>query len=793
MFLDWFVYPTVLALASTGHGLLIRRIIGGPGALLIVPVGFAAMLIWVTMAMRAGLHGSVWLAVVVPALAGFVLHLPRARDGWAARSRARDGVVPGGLALATFAAYAAPVVLSGDSTITGYTMITDIAHHLELSAFLSANGPTPTDAVTSSHLQVANGLLYSNYPLGFASLLAGTSQLFGRELAWMYQPTVAFGGPVAALAAYALCGRLELSRGLRAVAAFVTAQASLLYAYSLQGGFKELYGYAFVLLLAATLTAPRSGLAVRLGTGALAAAAGYLVFGLTIAPWMAAVVGVWVLTEGATALRRGGWPPRWLLRPVALAAAAALVLVAVLGLRYALDVEVPGIVTAQNDLGNLAEPLPPWTSSGVWATGDYRVPLTVNEALNYTLIGIVLLMALVGVIHLARRRLTPLIAMVLAVAATMALLVPITGPWLDAKAFAINGGLVLIAAFAGVAALRAIVGLWAWIPAVAIAGAVLYGNALAYHNTTLAPVDRFKELEAIGHDFAGQGPAMAPAFDEYAEYFLREIDASGRVDPLNGVFPAEELMGVDINQVDHAFVQQFNLLVLRRGADRTRPPANFELARTTANYEVWRKARASETVRLHVPLPIDPGERTRAFCRTLTEQISKAGGPGSLVWATAPAPQPVYPATLSRTSAWLGDLGRGAVVTLGAGKVEGNPVLRRSGTYTVWVTGSFQRPVTFEVDGREIGEIGYQADYPGEQHLVGTVYLEAGPHQLTIRAGGGSLAPADGSATRNRYVGAVYFQLPSTRGRELVPTKRSAAMATCRTKRPFSWVEIVAR
>ena len=57
----------------------------------------------------------------------------------------------------------------------------------------------------------------------------------------------------------------------------------------------------------------------------------------------------------------------------------------------------------------------------------------------------------------------------------------------------------------------------------ALAGGVLWSNALAYHDVTLAPRARLAELQHIGGLVAGKGPTFVNEYEVYADrHFLRE-------------------------------------------------------------------------------------------------------------------------------------------------------------------------------------------------------------------------------------------------------------------------------
>ena len=105
-------------------------------------------------------------------MAGFAVSLPRLRTLGRPPAAA---VWPALSAGAAFAVFAAPVLLSGRSTFTGYSMITDIAHHFDLAAQLQAVGPRPLEAIDSSFAESLRKLFGANYPLGMHSVLAGWS------------------------------------------------------------------------------------------------------------------------------------------------------------------------------------------------------------------------------------------------------------------------------------------------------------------------------------------------------------------------------------------------------------------------------------------------------------------------------------------------------------------------------------------------------------------------------------------------------------------------------------------
>ncbi len=101
------------------------------------------------------------------------------------------------------------------------------------------------------------------------------------------------------------------------------------------------------------------------------------------------------------------------------------------------------------------------------------------------------------------------------------------------------------------------------LPALVIAGGVLAGNALLYHDTTLAPYARLHNLEYIGERFARQGPTLTPDFEEYAEYYLRDYDQDSMVNgPTLGLRPGVNreaepggIFAYDLNEFSLSWVE----------------------------------------------------------------------------------------------------------------------------------------------------------------------------------------------------------------------------------------------
>src|SRR5204862_1404992 len=120
-------------------------------------------------------------------------------------------------------------------------------------------------------------------------------------------------------------------------------------------------------------------------------------------------------------------------------------------------------------------------------------------------------------------------------------IVIVGSPWVAAKAMAIAAPAIVLAAMIGTASLvserrqpgpsREALGGWRLagvVLLVAIAGGVVWSNALAYRDVNLAPRDQLAEVERIGPMIAGQGPTLMTEYQPYGvRHFLRDAAPEG--------------------------------------------------------------------------------------------------------------------------------------------------------------------------------------------------------------------------------------------------------------------------
>ena len=422
---------------------------------------------------------------------------------------------------------AAPVLFSGEPGFTGYAHIVNIAYQFDLAAHFASSGRSIPTLSNSAYQADMIKYLGSGYPGGGQWTLGALSNLTPVDLSWLYQPFLAFLSAMSALSLYSLLGRLLEPRPLRALGAFVAAQPSILLAYTLAGGIKELSTSCFLLLSAALLAQvlPRVRPGRTLLAIPIALSATFASLSLTTVPWIGVLSAGILLTVLIVERER----VRALLACAQLAVVTALLSLPTLAVVAKLLplATGPGLV----ELGNLSTPVPLITAAGVWIGGDYRYTQYAHRLPSDVLAILVLILAACGLVYAIRRRAWGVAWLGIAGLVAVLFVAHRYGPWVRFKADCITAPIALLMAFAGVGALirasrRTLIGAGF---AVVLAAGVLAGTVLLYHDTTLAPYARLHDLETIGERFAGRGPTLTPDFEEYAEYYLRDDDQDSMV------------------------------------------------------------------------------------------------------------------------------------------------------------------------------------------------------------------------------------------------------------------------
>ena len=509
MFLhSWVLFPVVAFILCVGCGLLVDRIAGRPlpGAL-IAPVGMAAVVVIASFFTwpEATAPLTPW-ALAVAAIAGYVVGWGRLR---ASLRRWRHAIWPGVAALLPAGMMSLPVLVTGKAGFTGYGRIVDLAYQIAWAGYLQTGGQGKPDNIGSSFNVIADKLAAIHYPAGGQAALGALSRAAGIDVIWAWQPFMAGLGAVLGLALYVLLKPAIADPRLRAVAAGVAAQPTILFSYAMTSGIKELGGVALIILAAALLVLypPSEGGLRRVVPLSIALAGAVSAFSVGAIPW----IGMFALLLFVSELLRahahrvrvvGMWV--WM-----------TLLAVVLGLPAVVSgVTIAQIATAggPEGLGNLAAAVPVWSAAGVWLTPDYRFPIADGGAEVPTIIGIVLVLvlAIIGIAWSVRRRLLVYVALGVAGVVALAYVARASATWSDFKAITVTAPFILTLGFVGAAA----VGMWRRTVGIALGGlvvvGVLAGNFLFFHGTSFAPYDRLHDLEQIAEQVRRPGPVAVP-------------------------------------------------------------------------------------------------------------------------------------------------------------------------------------------------------------------------------------------------------------------------------------------
>jgi hypothetical protein len=682
---------------------------------LLLPAGLTVVILAAQFATLADATAELAGPLVVAlALAGLLL-----TPWWRPRPRPWAPAAAAGV----FAVFAAPFVLSGRATFGGYIKLDDTATYLAMTDRVMEHGRSLAGLAPSTYEATLATTLAIGYPTGSLMPLGIGHQLLAYDSAWLYQPYLAFLAALLALALYAVLGRVIESAPLRALGAFVAAQPAILYGYALWGGIKEVAGALLLALIGGllpwTLDLKRGARAVL----PLAAACAALVCVLSLpgAVWLVPPL----LLAAVVVLRGPSSPLLWR----AGAFVATFAVLAVPSFVAAVDwLPRIGAFDEATNKGNLFGPLSGWQLFGIWPVGDFRVrPGDLTPV--YLLVAVVIAAGAGGLWWAWRRHAWALPVYVATAVAGCLVYVGVSSPWVGGKTLAMAAPAVVAAAVAGSGALFASRRLVeSGLVVLAIAVGVIWSNVDQYHDVWLAPRGQLHELETIGRDFAGDGPALMTTYEPYgARHFLRRLDPEGaselrrRFDYLTDGTMLDKGESADIDRIRLDQLLVYRTLVLRRGPAASRPPSVYGLVWSGRYYEVWqRPERPSATIERHLPL----GDASQAAAVAPCSEVEALRG-RMLAYATRPE-----------------------AISLGAPSLNGTVSLRVSvpvdGVYTAWIAGDWFGDASVRVDGRKVGSRREELNWPGPYTDLGSTPLAAGAHDVEIRYRPGGWRPGSG-------------------------------------------------
>jgi hypothetical protein len=583
----------VILAASVVIGLALWRLSGWERASFCSPVaGYAVVLIAAAIAAR--LPGRTTTAGVVVVVLVVASLLVLAAAPYPAGRSAADGLL---LTIVSLALTALPFA------VTGYFGVLGVGDNDDMSVHMGAAYWLQSHAVQQDVMLVKPG-----YPLGPHALAGTLGTGLGISIEKAFTAVMIVVPALLTLVAYGALDRL--SRGPRWIGALLTGFAYLAASYFAQAAFKEtiegMLLVAFALGLrefGGELQWPQARQAVPLGLIAAGAVYTYSYPGLY---WPLAALGVaWLavaLRAGPGFLGRAIFSVRdsaWPLAAGALALAAATLpdivrMVHFASSRYAN--EPPG------GLGNLAHPISPALTLGVWLQPDFRFS---PHPYWLTVVGLVLAGgALLWALVVWWRDYDVTIPAALVGAFVVWVISTRTkNPYNAAKALAIMSPLVTLMmvsvllaprrelrfARPGTGRLRPLVA----VVVVALAG---FSSFLALRDARVGSPTLWRELGSFRARIAGQ-PTLALYDDDFALWELRDAIV-GRfrflytpwLVPLRVEKRWVPGQAVDFDSVAPATLDRMRYVVTSRTPFASRPPANFRLVASTPSYQLWERS-----------------------------------------------------------------------------------------------------------------------------------------------------------------------------------------------------------
>ncbi len=793
------LYPCVLAALCVGAGLLVDRVSGDflPAPLL-ASVGAAGLIALSQLSTYVHrLAPATPYAMAAVALAGFWLGRRRARD-LIARARGGARLLAAATAVLAYALALAPVLAAGRASFSSYMALADSAVHMLGADYLIRHGQDYAHLdVRNSYGQFVSAYYGTSYPSGADTLFGASAALLRLPLIWAFQPFNALMLALAVGPAWLLARRLGLNGALAALAALTAVVPALVYAYELLGSVKEVASVGLILTLGCLVVLHGSwlrGPPRRAIPFALVCASGVSALGIAFSAWalVAALVlaAILVLDVRSQRVRIGAT-----LKLVEWAVAVLLVAAWPTWINLSGSVRVAQSIAATDNPGNLATPLRAIQVLGVWLGGSYKLePGGGALAATHWLMGVTLLAAVLGAVHVLRRRAYALAGWLALMLVAWLVVSELVTTWGGAKTLMLTSPAVVLMAWGGVAALKALVasrwlaGALAALLSLALAGGVLASDALQYHASNLAPTARYEELASLESHFAGQGPTLLTDFDEWSLYVLRDMDVGGPdfVYPPRALAAAASGYGgpVDLDRIAPAALRDYPLIVTRRDPTASRPPAAYELVWQRSYYQVWRRRPGAIPARVHVALS---GTRA-AQCREIGRVARMGRRRAHLVAAQAPRNVSVSLKRASHPRGWGRE--REGLVMKRAGRLEASFHVPAAGMWEVWVKGRIMPTVRLSIDGRAVASLGGQLS--GNSLVIASappvgVLLRAGAHRLVLERTTHALEPGDGGAA---VLDAIVLTPASTPSSGVLRRARVRRWRRLCGRR-YEWVELI--
>ena len=770
MIIVWAGLPLLLCLLCYGFGLAFTLIMRKPMSFTLTTIiGFLLMAILgsvTTISTVTAPYTAITLGMI--SAAGLII------GGIWFKSYLRFEFLPALAGLITYVVFSLPTVAYGHPTWAGWIKLDDNSSFLAVTDRLMNVGrtvPTPVLSTFDRLIQTffaseSNG--HFSYPVGTFIPFGVVTKLTGVEKAWFYQPYMTFAAAMVAAMFVVILKSQISSRALLVSMASLSAMASTIYSYVMWGGVKEivivipLALFAFMLLRAVENKGSRENYLYAL----IAFLGVWVVGGTASVGYAAPIIFIALLIKL--------WSRNRTYFYSTLGASGALALAVVILLKSGNKSITHLFIPIIGDTGNLTRSLNVAQLIGIWPSQDFRLD-PVYKPLTFFLIGIAFIFVLAGMYFsiIKLRWVVPaLVASCLAVVTASYFW---GGIWLTGKAIAVASPVFLLTASVGIYELWLEVGkrtkikyaqfhpqLLVVVLALLVGSGVIVSDVYTYKNVWLAPYFQQDELRYIGKIFSGEGPSLMTEYSVYgSRYFLRNLEAEAASELRVHVIPTRDGSQVprgyaaDIDLFNPATIDYYNLLVLRKSPNGSRPPLDYNLAWSGKYFDVWKKV-PGVIVKATLPLGSIFYPGAIPTCDAVTTFLAQRTKTDKIYTATR---NKVYvvdftagelPANWSLLNTYTG-----GIHVSGPGAFNRNFTVDQTQNYGMWVAGSYPGRLRVLVDGRQVYSGG--SVFEANQFLtnpLSSVELSAGAHVLTVIYDNPKLMPGSDSASE---FGPIYF------------------------------------
>jgi hypothetical protein len=234
----------------------------------------------------------------------------------------------------------------------------------------------------------------------------------------------------------------------------------------------------------------------------------------------------------------------------------------------------------------------------------------------------------------------------------------------------------------------------------------------------------------------------------------------------------------------------YRTLVLRRSGLGSRPPSAYVLVQSGDSYDVWQRTQQPRMILEHLPLGsrLQPGQVPSCNEVLRMARLAKSND-GELATVERPPALVIEPDGTEGPPTSFGEAGEDphALYLYDAAILNLPFKVPDSGTYGVWVGGSFRARLIVGVDGKRVGSARNQLNWPSNFTSMGEVSLSAGSHFLEIRYTGPDLWP--GSAGLPAYGLGPFAVADGTEDRPVTYVQPSQARSLC--GKSLDWIEAV--